>query len=460
LAKLITNSFRRTAFRLPKKPSIDQAVDNQESAGLITRKAKVLAWAIFLIFFIQNGTLGLFPARFYFVYRNVRLSDLIMYAVIVYSLFCIKEYSREFNSRSLVILKILLAYFVLVFIGSALAYNYNLVEFFFRLKFLWASFMIFPYLLLIKRNAFPYLIKIIFPVAVVSNILYILSSLTGNAYLPDVTIIKQTIPGGFKIYRVYGGTFFGEVFFLGYIYFWITKKFKPKQLLIVALFILPQILAFGRGAWIYFIFTISAMFIWNTFKKKNFKTVLKQIGLSVILIVTVFYILIKLVPSSEDITGALQSRIEQGQEDLKYKEGTYGTRVENTAALVDLWLNSNILVGIGMHPMWVIAPVTEQESIYYWGFADLRGPGILAAYGLIGFLLFSLTQVYFGYISFKILKLTNKSDIYIFIVLLVLCRIIYFTLSINLFILTIYGLSFDLSFYFAVIAYKYEHISS
>ena len=395
----------------------------------LPRNAKFLAWSIFLILFIENGTLGLIPKQFYFVFRNIRLSDFIMYAVIIYSLFYIKEYTELYYSRSLLIMKFLLLYLIIVFIGSTIVYNYNPIELFFRLKHVWASFLIFPFLILFKRNALQYLIRIIFPFAVISNILYILTSLSGVALLPDVTVVKQTLPGGFQIYRVFGGTFYGDMFFLGYIFFWITNKFKPYQLLIVVLFVLPHILAFGRGAWIFFIFVICMMFLWNILKKKNFKVFLRQLAIVLILLIAIFYILNKFIPESENITEALGSRMEQGKTDYQYKEGTYGTRSLNVEALVNLWLNSNVLFGIGMHPMWVISPVTEEERIYYWGFSDLKGVGVLAAYGLIGFLLYAISQLYYGFISFKILKYTQGKDLFIMFIILTLSSIIFATLD-------------------------------
>lgn len=458
MVKIITQNLRNRRLGLQNRTDYTLNEEIADRHVYLPRNAKFLAWCIFLIFFIENGTLGIFPRQFYFVYRNVRISDLLIYAVIIYSFFCIREYSGLFSSKSLLIVKILLIYYVFVFIGSALVYDYNIIEFFFRMKFLWASFLIFPYLLLFQRNAFLYLIRIIFPFAVLSNILYILSSFTGTAYLPDINIVKQTLPGGFKIYRVYGGTFYGEMFFLGYIYFWITKKFKPHQLIIVLIFMLPHILAFGRGAWIFFTFAISVIFLWNTLKNKSLKMALKQIVMAVILFTAVLFILTQFFPQSSELTGAIESRIQQGQEDYKYKEGTYGTRVQNTEALINLWLNSNVLVGVGMHPLWVINPVTAEESIYYWGFSDLRAAGVIAAYGLIGFLIYVITQLYYGYISFKILRNTIIKDIYILFVLLFFCRIIYFSFSINIFIFTIYGLALDLSFYIAVIAFKYEQL--
>jgi hypothetical protein len=169
--------------------------------------------------------------------------------------------------------------------------------------------------------------------------------------------------------------------------------------------------------------------------------------------------LIRILPGSEDITGALQSRIEQGQEDYKYKEGTLETRIENTQALVNLWLNSNILFGIGMHPMWVIAPVTERESIYYWGFSDLIGPGVLAAYGLIGLILVSMIQVYYAVVNFKILKHSKVKDIYLLFIIIFLCRIIFVSFSYNILLIGLWGPSFTISFYIAVVAYKYEHLT-
>ncbi len=455
MVRIIKQRFGNSVLQNKVNPGFESEVS--KISAPLSRNAKFLAWSIFLIFFIENGTLGLIPKQFYFVFRNIRLSDFIMYAVIIYSLFCIKEYTELYYSRSLLIMKFLLLYLVIVFIGSTIVYNYNPIELFFRLKQVWASFLLFPYLLLFKRNALQYLIRIIFPFAVISNILYIFTSLSGVALLPDVTVVKQTLPGGFQIYRVFGGTFYGDMFFLGYIFFWITNKFKPYQLLIVALFVLPHILAFGRGAWIFFVFVICMMFLWNILKKKNFKVFLRQLAIILILLIAVFYILNKFIPESENITDALESRMEQGKTDYQYGEGTLGTRYLNTEALVNLWLNSNLLYGIGMHPMWVISPVTEEERIYYWGFSDLRGVGVLAAYGLIGFLLYAISQLYYGFLSFKILKHTQGKDLFIMFIILILGTIIFATFSYHIFFMGLFGPSFNISFYIAVLVYKYEH---
>src|SRR5438046_10556565 len=104
---------------------------------------------------------------------------------------------------------------------------------------LWSSFLFLPFILLYQRIGVLFLIKIFFPVAVISNILYILSALTGIPFMPDTSIITQTLPGGIEIFRVYGGTFYGDLFYLGFIYFWITKRFRAWQIFPVILFIIP-----------------------------------------------------------------------------------------------------------------------------------------------------------------------------------------------------------------------------
>src|SRR5205814_7430741 len=69
----------------------------------VALNAKLLAWGIFLIFFIENGTIGLLPKQAYFVYRNVRISDLLLYFLAVYSLFNTKEFAELYKSRNLII---------------------------------------------------------------------------------------------------------------------------------------------------------------------------------------------------------------------------------------------------------------------------------------------------------------------------------------------------------------------
>src|SRR5207249_1672205 len=161
------------------------------------------------------------------------------YSLIIFSLFRIKEYKAIFKSRAFLITKILLLYLLFEFFYSCIQYDVNPVEHFFRLKGIWSSFLVFPFLLLFQRNGLPFLIKLIMPVAIISNLLYILSALTGIPFLPDISISLQFITADIQVFRVYGGTFFGETFFLGFIYLWITKKFRVYQLFLTILFIIP-----------------------------------------------------------------------------------------------------------------------------------------------------------------------------------------------------------------------------
>src|SRR4030095_5454222 len=288
--------------------------------------------------------------------------------------------------------------------------------------------------------------------------LYILSALTGIAFMPDIGIEKATFTGGLKVYRVYGGTFFGELFFLGYIYQWITGKFRFHQLFLAILFIIPHILAFGRAAWIFFAFSIIIMLFWNSFKTKGFKVFLRQ-GI----IITVFgamlvYAFTKFIPGSETFTEAIEARIIQGQEDGEYKEGTYETRLANIGALIDLWQSSNILFGIGMHPMWVIKPITEEENIYAWGFSDVGWTSVLAAYGLVGFLLAIVFQIFYTIFSFKVLRMSVYNDILIYFVLSFLIRLIFDSVinySYKGLTVGLWGFA-PVAFNIAVLAYKYE----
>lgn len=429
-------------------------------SSIIPQNAKLLAWGIFLIFFIENGTLGLIPKQYYFVYRNVRISDLLLYGLTLYSLYNNKEFYKLFKSKALIIPKLILLYLLFQFIMSSILYEYNPIEFFFRLKGIWMSMLVFPFLLLLQRKGFGYLIKLILPVAVVSNILYILSAITGIKFLPEIGIAEQSLPGGLKVFRVYGGTFYGELFFLGFIYYWISKKFRLYQLGLAIIFIIPHILAFGRSAWTFFSLTIIFMLVWYALKKREFRVAFRQIIIFSILGITLIYAFIKLIPQSDYMLEAIEARIIQGQEDIKFKEGTYGTRIANIQAMINLWQSTNIFVGIGMHPMWVVKPETAQEVIYAWGFSDVGWASVLTAYGLIGFILAIIFQLYYFINAAKILRQSIYNDILIFFVLVFFSRM-FFDSVINF---TYAGLTvglwgfFSSAFYIAALVYKKENI--
>ena len=299
-----------------------------------------------------------------------------------------------------------------------------------------------------------------FPVAVISNILYILTALTGIPFIPDVAIFTQTLPGGIEVFRVYGGTFYGEIFYLGFIYFWITKRFRAWQIIPVVLFIIPHILAFGRTAWASLAFTIFLMILINSLKKRNFKLVFRQVIIIVILFISTLICFIEFIPESQHFIDAVKTRIFEGEEDIKYNEGTYGTRtLFQNDALLRLWNNSDKILGIGMNPMWVYGPSSYEEQVYYNAFCDVGWTAVLAAYGIIGFILALIFQIYYIFTTFKILKKIRESDLQSFFLIIVLSKFLFdslVTFSYAFFSVGLWGMFGTLSFYIAVVVYNYE----
>jgi len=453
--------FKKPAYgAFPQKNEFSYNESRYAENVSINLRGRVLAFTIFLYYFIENGTLGLIPPKYYMLYRNIRISDFILYALILYSFFNIREYGQLFKSKSFLITKILLCYFIFEFGISAIKYQFNIIEYFFRLKGLWTSFLVFPFLLLYKRNGFLFLIKILFPVAVISNILYILTALTGIPFIPDVAIFTQTLPGGIEVFRVYGGTFYGEIFYLGFIYFWITKRFRAWQIIPVVLFIIPHILAFGRTAWASLAFTIFLMILINSLKKRNFKLIFRQVIIIVILFISTLICFIEFIPESQHFIDAVKTRIFEGEEDIKYNEGTYGTRtLFQNDALLRLWNNSDKILGIGMNPMWVYGPSSYEEQVYYNAFCDVGWTAVLAAYGIIGFILALIFQIYYIFTTFKILKKIRESNLQSFFIIIVLSKFLFdslVTFSYAFFSVGLWGMFGTLSFYIAVVVYNYE----
>jgi hypothetical protein len=453
----LTNNFRVTrGNKLPRQRSFAEALEDRV---VIKPNAKLLAITFFLYFFIESSTLGLIPKQFYFVYRNIRISDLLLYAMTIYSFYNIKEYRELFASNMLIIPKLFLTYLFVQFIVSSILYAYNPLELFFRLKNIWSSFLIFPMLLLLKRKGFGYLVRLILPVAIVSNVLYILSAVTGVAFLPDVDIAQQNLPGGLKVYRVFGGTFYGELFFLGFVYIWITKKFSFYQAMLAMLFITPHILAFGRNAWFYFTFSVVVMLIWNAMRKRDFRTAFRQFAIVTVFAGLLFVVFSRFIPESDVMFEAIEARVQQGESDLKYNEGTYASRMANLTALLQLWQSGNVLFGIGMHPMWIIKPLTVEENIYAWGLSDIGWAGVLTAYGLVGFLLALIFQIYYFVKSYGICKNTRYTDILVFFALVLLIRLFFdsvISYSYKGLSTSIFGFG-AIAISIAALVYKFEH---
>lgn len=426
----------------------------------ISFPAKLVAVGIFLYFFIENGTLGLIPSVYYATYRSMRISDFILYALVLYSLFNFGEWKDLYYSKALLIPKLILVFLLLEFFVSAIVYKFNIIEYFFRLKGLWTSFFIFPYLLLLKRNGFGYLVKLIFPVAVLSNILYILSAITGVPFLPDVSIYKQVLPGGLEVNRVYGGTFFGESFFLVFFCIWVTKKIRFYQLAFGILFIIPHILAFGRSTWAMMAFSMFTFIVISALRKRDFSLAFKKVFVLGLATVVFVALLMKFMPETEYYIDAIGSRVLQGQDDIQYKEGTYGYRVlSQNALLLNLWLNSDVLFGIGMHPMWVYQPENYEEQLYYNAFSDVSWTAILAAYGAVGFTLFSIFQIYFFVILFKIIKKVKENNIVVYLLILFFIGLLFDTFvafTYKLLSVGLWGFYSTSSFFVALTVFMYE----
>lgn len=422
-------------------------------------RGAILAFGFFLYFFVQNGTMGLFPEKWYTYYRSIRLSDLILYVLIIYSFIRIKEYSDLFKSKILLLPKIFLGYLIFEFFWSALSYHFNVIEYFFRLKGIWASFLIFPFLLLLKRGGLPYLIKLIFPFAVLSNVLYIMTAVTGVAFLPDVSIYTLKLPFDLTVYRVYGGTFYGETFLIGFLYFWIMKKFRFYQLFFVILFLIPHLLAFGRTTWVAIVFSVTLMFILGIYYKKNYGNFFRQVVIMTVSLITIVLAFMYFIPDSAHFIDALQERVFQGQEDITYNEGTYDTRVHfQTNSLIKLWSQSNILVGVGMHPMWVVRPENYEEQVWYNAFCDVTWPGVLAAYGLIGLLISLIFQFYYMFKASRYVLKPPEINLYSFFLTASLCSFIFTTFvtySYNFISTTLWGY-YSANFSIAILVYIYD----
>ncbi len=145
------------------------------------------------------------------------------------------------------------------------------------------------------------------------------------------------------------------------------------------------------------------------------------------------------------------------------KEPTEKEGIQNNS-LVKLWLNSsNPIFGIGMHPMWVYRPETQQEKIYYGAFSDVVWPSVLAAYGVMGFILAISFQIYYLIKSFKIIKKSPSANINMFLLILFFAQLLFDTFlgySHTLFSTGLWGLGAVLSFGIANFVFINENLKA
>jgi hypothetical protein len=172
------------------------------------------------------------------------------------------------------------------------------------------------------------------------------------------------------------------------------------------------------------------------------------------------YSFVKFLPDSDYLVHALETRIMQGRENVKYDEGTYGTRVVlDNDILINVWLQSNRFVGIGMHPMYVYRPESRREEAIYSALSDVVWPGVLAVYGVIGFVLALFFQMYYIKTSFKLIKKSMYQDTLTCILIILMARMVFTTFITYSYLLTsigIQGLGSVMSFLIAAVVYSYE----
>jgi hypothetical protein len=202
------------------------------------------------------------------------------------------------------------------------------------------------------------------------------------------------------------------------------------------------------------------MILLNSLNKRNYHLLLRQAVILIITGASIIFAFIKFIPESDFYITALNARIFQGQEDLQYGEGTYGTRViMQNASLIDLWLKSDVLIGVGMHPMWVVGPDSQEEMICYGAFCDVTWPGVLAAYGIIGFAIALFIQFYYMILCFKLIKKSKENSIYIFLITLMLAKLIFdCTVGFSYVFLStgLWGFFYMLNIYIPVLVHSYE----
>jgi hypothetical protein len=226
----------------------------------------------------------------------------------------------------------------------------------------------------------------------------------------------------------------------------------------MVLFIIPHILAFGRGAWVSFAFTIFIMVVLHSLRKRQFKVLFRQAVVLILMSGAVVFSFIQFIPESDYYIDAVKARLTQGQEDIKYSEGTYGTRIlMQNNALTKLWSENDLFLGVGMHPMWWLN-LKHGRTTCYGAFCDVGWPAVLAAYGLIGMLFAVILQFYFIFISYKLIRKIPEGSISAFFLVVFLSKLLVDTLisfSISFVSTGLWGFFF-IYFYIAFVAYSYE----
>jgi hypothetical protein len=233
------------------------------------------------------------------------------------------------------------------------------------------------------------------------------------------------------------------------------------MLIPVILFSVPHILAFGRTAWIHLVFIIVLIFVWNIHRKKNFRIFVRQTIIILIFGAAISYVFIQFVPESSYISEALEARVEQGRDDYVLEQGTYGSRLVAMTALIELWEKSNLIFGVGMHPLWVVKPVTVEETYYSWGFSDIKWAGVLAGYGLFGFALILFYQIQYLFVSARILIKYKVSDMNMFFVILMFSTLAFdsfLNYSYALVTFAVNGITPTIAFLSAITIYMNEEI--
>lgn len=181
-----------------------------------------------------------------------------------------------------------------------------------------------------------------------------------------------------------------EFMFLYYIVKMNNGNIK-KYLLVTAVLSIPIILGFARSHWISLILCITILSVIVTREKSKTKKILKIVLSTAIVVLVVYALLIYINPS---LIQKIQDRFILTFRDFSNDSGSYGSRLLTMVNGLKLWQN-NILFGNGPY----FSIVARMPYLTDVGFLY-----VLVTIGLAGLALFFIlvvSNIYYGYRTFK-----------------------------------------------------------
>jgi len=355
---------------------------------------------------------GLIPMKYLSFYSTIHKGEFFFIVLLFYSILHFEEIKPYFNHIITKIILIWVLYVIFQIIVSSARYDEPLIAIFARTRHTLKILYFIPFLFLNTEEKITKFIKISLIFMSLVVIMYVGVTLLKIPISSTYYVVQEKEFGGIPMRRVYANIAYTPI--LGF--FFLAKALtRPGirsktilYLLFSLFFLVPILLAFGRGSWLNNIFAISLIFFFSLKKYGNKEVTTKFVNLGIL--VVLFFIVLNILgrigfENPSDLFHAMKARFTSSVSDFQSTSGTYEIRVEDELPVLFETIAKNPILGIGLDPGW---QAVRRPSMLTRAIADIRPLAQIVIWGIPGIVIIIISTIVF--VKFSLQKLKIATD--------------------------------------------------